>query len=136
MGFFKSMNELSRMGREMEKNRDVAGDMASGMARMAAAQEMMAAQTQAANLAVTGLDGVATISAVRQSGGMVNFAPICEIDLTVMAAGRPPIPVTVTQPVEQIHLAKAMPGSQVAVKVDPNDASTVWINWIGAVPTA
>jgi hypothetical protein len=133
MGFFKSMNELSRMGREMEKNRDVAGDMQNGMARMAAAQEMMAAQTQAANLAAIGLDATATISAVRQTGGLVNFAPICEVDLTVIAPGRPPIPVTVTQPIEQIFLAKALPGNQVAVKVDPADANTIWINWMAPV---
>ena len=60
---------------------------------------------------------------------MIDFQPILELDLTVSAAGRPPMPVRVTQPVEQIFLTRAQPGQTVAVKVDPSDPSLVWINW-------
>jgi hypothetical protein len=129
MGMFKSMRDLQKQANEMNKNWDVGAQLADAQTTMQNAQAMMAQQTAAANLAATGLDGTATISAVRQGGGMVNYQPILEIDLTVLAAGRPPLPVTVTQPVEQMFLAKAQPGSTVAVKVDQNDPNLVWINW-------
>jgi expansin (peptidoglycan-binding protein) len=134
MGFFKSMKDLSQQANEINKNWDVGAQLADAQASMQNAQAMMAQQTAAANLAATGLDGVATITGVRQSGGMVNFQPILELDLTVAAAGRPPLPVTVSQPVEQIFLAKAQPGGKVAVKVDPADPNLVWINWAAPTP--
>ena len=64
---------------------------------------------------------------------MVNYQPQVEIDLTVLAAGRPPYPVTVTQVVDQVSLARLQPGATVAVKVDPADPTSVWINLMGAV---
>lgn len=134
MGFFKDMRNLQKQANEINRTWDPAAQMASAQAQMQNAQTMMAQQTAAANLAMTGLDGVATIAAVRQQGGMVNFQPILELDLTVAATGRPPMPVTVSQPVEQIYLARAQPGAKVAVKVDSNDPQLVWINW--ALPVA
>lgn len=130
MGVFKSYRDLTKQAKEISKNSPGVGvRMADASSRMAEAQQMMAAQTQAANLAATGLDATATINAVRQGSSMVNFQPILELDLIVMAPGRPPIPVSVSQVVEQIWLSKAQPGAQVAVKVDPADVNVVWINW-------
>jgi hypothetical protein len=93
------------------------------------AQEMMAQQTAAANAVTTGVDATATIVAVRQGHGMVNFQPMIEVDLTVMPDGLPPYPVTVKQVVPQVQLAQVQPGSAVHVKVDPNNPATVWIDW-------
>lgn len=134
MGFFKSMVDLQKQANEINKNWDVGAQLADAQASMQNAQAMMAQQTAAANLAATGLDGVATITGVRQQGGMVNFQPILELDLTVAAAGRPPMPVTVAQPVEQVFLTKAQPGAKVAVKVDPANPMLVWINWAAPTP--
>jgi hypothetical protein len=134
MGMFKSMRDLQKQANEINKNRDIGAELANAQTSMQNAQAMMAQQTAAANLAASGLDGVATISGVRQSGGMVNFAPILELDLTVVAGGRPPIPVTLSQPVEQIFLTRAQPGAKVAVKVDQSDPNLVWINWAAPTP--
>ena len=134
MGFFKSLHELNKQGNEISKNWDVGAQLADAQSSMAGAQAMMAQQTDAANLATAGLDGTATINAVRQGGGMVNYQPILELDLLVMAAGRPPMPITVSQVVEQFYLGKAQVGNRVPVKIDPTNPQTVWINWAAPAP--
>ena len=127
-GFFKSVHELHKQAKEIDKTFDPGQQMADGQARMQAATAMMAEQTKAANAASNGLDGTATIVAVRQLPTMINFQPMCEIDLTVIGAGGPPYPVTVQQTVDQVTLPRLQPGASVAVKVDPSDRASVWID--------
>jgi hypothetical protein len=134
MGFFKSLHTLNKQGNEMRQNWDVGAQLADAQSSMAGAQAMMAQQTAAANLATSGVDATATINGVRQGGGMVNYQPIIELDLLVMAPGLPPIPVTVSQVVEQIFLSKAVVGGRVAAKFDPANPQSVWINWAAPAP--
>jgi hypothetical protein len=129
MGFLKSYATLTKQSREIAKNQDVGAQMASGMDRMAQAQQMMAAQTIAANLQVNGLAGIATLTGVRQTVEQLDFQPILELDLSIEVPGRPASLVTVKQVVPTVYLAKALPGQQVAVKVDATDASQVLIAW-------
>lgn len=133
MGFFKSMNELNKQAKEINKNFDPGQQMKDGMARMKEANEMMAAQTQAANLAVSGIDGEASITGVAQTGAMVNFQPTMAIEMTVFPTGGTPYPAQVTQIVEQPYLAKAAAGQQVKVKIDQSDPSVIWIDWAGSL---
>lgn len=129
MGMFKSLRDLQKQSEEINKNWDVGAQLEDAQARMQDAQEMMAQQTAAANAAVSGADATATIVAVRQGNGMVNYQPIIELDLTVLPEGLPPYPVTVKQVIPQIQLAQAQPGASVHVKVDPNNPASVWIDW-------
>ena len=76
MGFFKSMNELQKQSKEINKNFDPGQQMADGMEKMKEANAMMAAQTQAANLSMTGKDATGSITAAMQTGAMVNFQPL------------------------------------------------------------
>lgn len=133
MGFFKSLNDLNKQAKEMDKTFHPGQMMADGQAKMAAATAMMAAQTQAANASANGLDATATVVALRQGTAMVNFQPLVEIDLTVLAPGRPPYPVTVKQVIDQVSLARLAPGASVGVKVDPADPTSVWIDLMAAV---
>ena len=87
MGFFKSMNDLNKQAKEINKNWDPGQQMKDGMAQMQQANEMMAQQTQAANLAMSGVDGTATVANAVQTGAMVNFQPTMAIELTVMPTG-------------------------------------------------
>ena len=80
---------------------------------MAAANQMMADQTAAANAATTGVDATAVIVEVRQGGAMINFQPMIEIDLTVMPEGLPPYPVTVKQVASMVQLSQIQPGATV-----------------------
>lgn len=133
MGFFKSLNDLNKQAKEIDKTFDPGQQMKDGMAQMEAANQMMAQQTQAANLAMTGTDATGSIVNVAQTGGMVNFQPTMQIEMTVFPAGGAPYPVSVTQIVEQMYLAKAVPGSQVKLKIDPSDPSIAWIDWAGSM---
>jgi hypothetical protein len=129
MGVFKSMTDLLRQAKEIEAGWDVGAQLQDAQSRLAAMNQTMAAQTAAANLALTGVDGVATITAVRQGAGLVNMQPLIELDLTVLPEGLPPYPVTVAQVVPMTHLALARPGATVHVRTDPNDRTLVWIDW-------
>jgi hypothetical protein len=133
MGFFKNMRELSQQGKEMQKNMDVKATMADAQSRMAAANEMMAQQTAAANIAATGVDASASIVGMRDTGTQINMQPMCEIDLTVMPDGLPPYPATVKQIVPMTQLALLQPGKNVNVKVDPNNPATVFIDMTSLV---
>jgi hypothetical protein len=132
MGMFRSVRQLQKQAKEIDKNWDPGAQMADGMERMRQAQSFMAQQTQAANVAASGVDASAMITGIAQTGAMVNFQPTLQIDLTVMPDGLPPYPASVTQVVEQVFLGKAVAGASVPIKVDPNDPGTIWINWAAA----
>jgi hypothetical protein len=132
MGMFRSMRQLQKQANEIQKTRDPGQQMADGMERMRQAQDFMAQQTQAANIAATGADATAMITGVTQTGAMVNFQPTLRIDLTVMPDGLPPYPATVTQVVEQVFLGKAVAGASVPIKVDPESPGSIWIDWAAA----
>lgn len=133
MGFFKSVSDLNKQAKEIQKDWDPGQQMKDGMAQMQQANEMMAAQTQAANLAVSGKDGEGSITAVAQTGAIVNFQPTMAIELTVFPDGAPPYPAQVTQIVEQPYLAKAAPGQQVKLKIAQDDPNTIWIDWASSL---
>lgn len=128
MGFFKSIHELKGQAKEIEREWDPKAQRESAMTRLAAAQEAMAEQTRAANLAATGLDATATVVDARQTSAQVNFDPIVELDLTVFPAGGSPYPATIRQVVSQLYLSKVQPGGNLVAKVDPQDPTTVWID--------
>lgn len=132
MGFFKNISDLNKQAKEINKTFDPGQQMKDGMARMAEANQMMAAQTQAANLAVHGTSATASIVGAQQTGALVNYQPMLQLDLLVMPTGGVPYPVTVTQMVEQVFLAKATAGGTVAVKVDAADPQVVWIDWMNS----
>jgi hypothetical protein len=132
MGLFKNMNDLYKAGGEpMGKDRHAkrSEKLADAQSRMAAAREMMGQQTRMMNLAASGADASATIIDARQTAQLINFEPVIELDLTMMLDGRPPYPVTVSQPVPQLYLAKAQPGATLKAKVDPTDPSTVFLDF-------
>jgi hypothetical protein len=132
MGFFKSARELNKQAKEMSRTWDVGAQLADAQATMAAANQMMAQQTAAAGIAATGLEATATVVAVRQAAAMVNFQPMVEIDLTVVAPGGPPYAATVSQFVQQVHLARLQPGATLRVKVDPANPQSIWIDFFAA----
>lgn len=136
MGFFKGLNDLNKMGKEIQKDYDPGQQMKDGMAKMQEAQAMMAAQTEAANLAMTGTAATATIASVQQTGAMVNFQPTLAIELTVFPPAGAPYPASVTTVVPQHQLAAAVPGKSVAVKVDPSAPDKVWIDWATSMTMA
>lgn len=136
MGFFKSINDLKQQAKEIEKTMPPPGERArDASARMAAATQMMAAQTQAANDAMAamsdGVDVSVTIAEARQVG-MVNFDALVDFEVTVMPDGRPPYPATVRQAVPQIQLGQLGPGATLRGRAKSDDPSSVWLDLTSA----
>jgi hypothetical protein len=136
MGVFKSMRDLQKQAKQIEATMPpVADRMAAAQARMANLNEMMAAQTQAANAAVAAVAGTAgaaarrmvTITGMRQIG-MVNFDLLVEFDLTVLPEGGPPYPATTQQTVSQMQVGRLQPGVTLQASVDPANPAAIWLD--------
>jgi hypothetical protein len=137
MGVFKNMPDLQKQAKEIEKTMPPVGDrMRMAQERMANANQMMAAQTQAANAAAAAAAGLANGTAVRRnvmiSGmrqvGMINFDLLVEFELTVMADGMPPYPATTQQAVSQMQIGRLRPGMTLQGAVDPSNPTAVWLD--------
>ncbi len=149
MGVFKSMRDLQKQAKQIEATMPpVADRMAAAQARMANLNQMMAAQTQAANAAVAAVAGTAgpagagaergggtsraahrtvTITGMRQIG-MMNFDLLVEFDLTVLPDGLPPYPATTQQRVSQMQIGRLQPGLTLQASVDPSNPAAIWLD--------
>ena len=137
MGVFKSMRDLQKQAKQIEATMPpVADRMAAAQARMAGLNQMMAAQTQAANAAAAAAAGTAGASAVRRTVtitgmrqiGMMNFDLLVEFDLTVLPDGLPPYPATTQQRVSQMQIGKLQPGLTLQASVDPSNPAAIWLD--------
>ena len=137
MGVFKSMRDLTRQARQIERSMPPARDrMAAAQARMARANRMMAAQTQAANAAAPTVAGTAGASAVRRTVaitgmrqiGMPNFDVLVEFDLAVLPDGLRPYPATTQQRVSQMQIGRLQPGVTLQASVDPSNPAAIWLD--------
>ena len=132
MGFFKSLHDLTKEAKDLEKTMPPPGERArAATSQMAALTQSMAAQTQALNTTLggtsAGVEATATVVAAR-TVGMVNFDPLMEVDLTVMREGMPPYPATVRQAINQVQAGLLQAGGSVSVRVDPDNPATIWID--------
>lgn len=127
MGFFKDLKQLQDTAKEMTppEHRGVRGGFRAMKDTVAMGNQVlgqMASDGQKAQyLMQAGQMGQATISAIRQTGAMVNDNPECDLDLQVSVNGGAPYPVTHRQVIAQVALANFQPGATVPVRVDPAD---------------
>jgi len=137
MGVFKSMRDLQKQAKEIERNMPpVADRLAAAQARMANVNQMMAAQTQAANAAAAAAAGMADGSALRRTVtitgmrqiGMLNFDLLVEFDLTVLPEGMPPYPATTQQRVSQMQVGQLRAGQTLQASVDPSNPAAIWLD--------
>jgi hypothetical protein len=138
MGFFKSMHDLSKQTKQMQRNQPPAGArMAAMQERLADLNQMMANTTQAANNAATaaaaGASGFAERCPVMIVGmrqvGMVNFDLLVEFDLTVTREGRPPYPATIQQLVSQFQVGQLSSGRTLEATVDPSNPMAIFLDF-------
>jgi hypothetical protein len=71
--------------------------------------------------------GSATVTAINDTGTMINNAPVCELDLTVTVQGREPYEVTHRQLLAHSVLPRYQPGAVFSVRVDQNDPTKLVI---------
>jgi hypothetical protein len=137
MGVFKSMHDLKKQAKEMERNAPRVGDRLAAMQdRMADLNQMMATQTQAAanaaSAAAAGASGFAERCAVVIVGmrqvGSVNFDLLVEFDLTVTPEGRPPYPATIQQLVSQFQVGQLQQGRTLQATIDPSNPMAIWLD--------
>jgi hypothetical protein len=133
VGVFRSLHELKKQAKELERNSPPVGARLAGLQdRMAGLNQMMAAQTQAANAAAAGAQGSGArcpvmIIGMRQVGS-VNFDLLVEFDLTVTPEGRPPYPTTTQQLVSQFQVSRLQAGRTVQATIDPSNPAAVWLD--------
>ena len=138
MGFFKSMHDLSKQTKEMQRNQPPAGArMAAMQERLADLNQMMANTTQAANnaaaAAAAGASGFAERCPVMIVGmrqvGTVNFDLLVEFDLTVTREGRSPYPATIQQLVSQFQVGQLSSGRTLEATVDPSNPMAIFLDF-------
>jgi hypothetical protein len=133
VGVFKSMRDLQKQTKEMQRNAPPVGARLAAMQeRMASVNQMMAMQTQAAAMAATGDDGFGThcpvvITGMRQVGA-VNFDLIVEFELTVTPEGMPPYPATMQQLVSQFQVGQLQVGHTLQATIDPSNPAAIWLD--------
>lgn len=132
MGFIKNLRNVKKQAEAMTppEYRGIGGSMRlakDGMAQMSETLEGQAAyQQKAMHLSQNGIPGTATITGLRQTGVFVNENPECDIDLTVTTGGEP-YAATVRQTLALVAIPQFQPGTEVPVKVDPQDAQSLII---------
>jgi hypothetical protein len=138
MGMFKNMRDLTKQARDLENSMPPVGDrMRAAQERMADVSQMMAAQTQAANMAAAAASGLSDGSSVRrnvvissmQQVGQVNFDLLIQFDLTVMPDGMPPYPATIQQTVSQMLIGRVQPGVKLQAAVDRSNPQSIWLDF-------
>jgi hypothetical protein len=128
MGSFKDLRKLNQVGKEVNAKWDVGAQLANAQQAMSQANASMALAAQrSSNAAVDGVMTTATVTSVQSTGGFVNHSPMLRLDLLVNFQGIP-TPVSVTEVVMMHHLAKAVNGAvlQVRVGATPQDLFVYW----------
>ncbi len=103
-----------------------AGSMAQANATMAA---FNAGPAMADQLAVSGVDGTATVTGSRPTGQLSNLNPVYELDMTVTAATMAPFEVTHTSEVNTLRVAQVGVGRRLPVRVNPTDPTQMLVQW-------
>jgi len=128
MGMFKDLRDLTKSGRQMQK--ESGGSFKMMKDGLAQANEMMqqvqSDQVLAERLANEGVDGTATIQQLVATGKTVNMQPELQFQMSVDVNGSVS-EVTHTQVVSPALIGQLQPGAQVPVKVDPSDHSRLLI---------
>lgn len=132
MGFFKDLRTLSKQSRAVSEQYPTQQILANASAQMSAVSAMLAQATEQVDdgrLSTEGFDTVAIVTGARQTNALMNHNPMVELDLLVTMPTGVPVPVQRTQVVPLLHLSRVQPGSRLAVRIDPNDPSTLRIIW-------
>ncbi|MCB0980170.1 MAG: hypothetical protein H6513_05225 [Acidimicrobiaceae bacterium] len=137
MGFFKDLKTLNNQAKDLREQYPVDQQIANAQNSMAQANAMMAQMAQgsmaATNAMTTGVDAIATVTAAQQTGAMMNYNPVVELQLLVTMPNGVPMPVTRQEMVMQIHLSRCQPGQRLKVKVNPANPNELWIDWVTPV---
>ncbi len=140
MGMFKDLKNLKDQGDAALKAQGKRTGMIGMLRDMPdtihqateAVDDAMALQAEMAKqqqLLTTGTPGTATIKGFTDTGTLVNFNPQVVLDCSIEVAGKAAYDAKITTSVPQMHIPLVQPGNKIGVKVDPNDPSSIAIDW-------
>jgi predicted acyltransferase (DUF342 family) len=131
MGFFGDLNKLRIQGEEMREKQDVKGDMNRAKAQMDAMNAAYAAaapKPEDPASEARRVDATATVQSAAQTGVMVNMMQGVNVNLLVMVNGIP-MPVSTMLMIPIMNMVRLQPGAQLSVSIDPQEPSSVRIDW-------
>jgi hypothetical protein len=128
MGIFKDYRTLSKQTREMSAHHDVGGSLATMQAKMEALNNSMS-KAATGRAMVQGAACRASVLLAHPTGASVNGGQVTNIEMLVLAPGRAPLSVSTTEIVPLMYVPRAMPGSNVSVRIMLDDPSDVFIDW-------
>lgn len=132
MGFFKDLHALGKLGREAQERMDVDASMAAMQRSIAQAGQVMAASAPPAldpELEAQRVPTTATVIDARQQPMMIGMNVVVELDLHVALPGGIPLPVTRTEQLTPLHLARVAPGVVLPASVVPGRPDSVRVEW-------
>jgi hypothetical protein len=101
-----------------------------GLAQASAAlTDINTQMATSARLATDGVDGRATIESVRDTGTLVNYDPVVEMQLQVQGPGGSPYRVLHRGTVPKLAVGRLTPGSSLPIKINRNNPQEVAIAW-------
>lgn len=140
MGMFKDLKKLQDQSKEIGEKagrpttmrgmlKNLPNDLHNATEMVDQAMGMQADMAKQQALLATGIPGAGTITAIQDTGTIVNYNPQVVIDMTVAVEGQAPYDLQLTTSVPQIHIPLIQPGNTIGVRVDPADPSSVALDW-------
>jgi hypothetical protein len=132
VGFFDDLGKLQQLAARSESQFDVKGRLAQAQQKMDAINATMTPPTTSPEIEARRIAATATVTTVSPTSTWVNGQPVVEITLMVELPGGFPLPVTRSEVVPQLYLARLIPGAALPVSLDPATPSSLRIDWGGA----
>jgi hypothetical protein len=132
MGLLKDLTTLTRQANIAYDRMDVGASLAAASRSMEDASRVLAATTprpEDAAFEAARLRATATVVDARQLPMVIGMNVVVELDLVVAMPSGFPLPVTRTEQIAPLHLARVTPGSTVDVSMVPGRPDTVRIDW-------
>ena len=134
MGFLKDLHTLTKQGNAAYARMDVGARLEEASLAMGEASRVLAASTpQSDELALEAvrLRTTATVLDARQLPMMIGMNVVVELSLVVRMPSGVPLPVTRTEQLAPLHLARVAPGASLEVSIIPGRPDSVRIEWGG-----
>ena len=129
MGFFGDIAKLEQLASRSQADFDVKGRMAQAQQKMDAMNVAMKPPTTSPEIEARRIDVTATVTAASPTSTWVNGQPVVDVELMAELPGGFPLPVSRSEVVPQLYLARLVPGASLPVSLDPATPSSLRIEW-------
>ena len=134
MGFLKDLRTLTAQGNAAYARMDVGASLDAASRSMDEASRVLAATTSHPDeqwLEAVRVRTTSTVVEARQLPMMIGMNAVVELDLVVTLPSGLPLPVTRTEQVAPLHLARVAPGASLDTSIVPGRPDSVRVEWNG-----